>query len=654
MRTLNKTINLSLVTALTLQSSLSAGIMENALQNYTPASTYKAKDSSGNAVKTMYYSGGYYFRFNNANSVQPLWAFSPPEIEAGCNGFNLKGMFVSLLGLDQFGAMLQNAGTTLAWGVAVGLIYSLPGISSVFKQLNAWAKDIQKLLSMSCQSGIAIGRAIGENIPGYNKEATDKYIMDKLDNVSLPSFLQGGESEKGKALGLTGLDFNWDSGFSFSGTSEIPDQDKKDAIIAPLQKLFGNHSLGASIFNDYLKLSGASTFKNNLINGIASENDKIFFYKRLYLTYDQPETALSSGVTESILSAEVLSNRIADIEGKTNIGLRFLSYAIFYNLVGDLGYTKDNIDITIKKYNDYFQCSNANPLTPVCPTGMTREQADKAIQKELSEPNLKLGEVSLVGSIGIPDTEQLVQFLLKGEKAISTGTTTNDKKRAFLAPAFIIMSAKEPKVALNNYFISAADNSYNVPFFDGEEFPGTITLAKCSVYHALKNIGIDTITLNEIQSDYSGSPVNCNLYDNMISSDITILADILSKATASEKADGINLLINYHVYLITNAVLKQLKAMTYSDQFIDIKKIATSTTVSAGETPSQNQSVQDHGSKANLMKKLSMFQKTIEEAHAQLDKDYPDATNGVYGDISLSTYFNNLKKSIQERQAPKQ
>lgn len=124
---IKKIINLSLIAILSLQTVQAGSILDNALSNYTPANSITIKDNQGNDVKSMYYSGGYYFRFMGGTNPQPVWSFSPPEIQAGCNGLNMKGMFVSLLGLDQFGSMLQNAGASLAWGIAIGLVYSLQG-----------------------------------------------------------------------------------------------------------------------------------------------------------------------------------------------------------------------------------------------------------------------------------------------------------------------------------------------------------------------------------------------------------------------------------------------------------------------------------------------------------------------------------------------
>lgn len=171
-----KIIALSLVAVMSLQT-INASVIDRALSNYTPPQSATITDSEGNTVKSMFYTGSFYYRFADSAAPQLLWTFSPPEVEVGCNGFNLKGMFMSLLGIDQFGSMLQNAGTSLAWGVAIGLIYSLPGVASVFKFINQWAKDIQKLLGSACQSGIAIGQAIAANTFGEDVKNSKKVLI---------------------------------------------------------------------------------------------------------------------------------------------------------------------------------------------------------------------------------------------------------------------------------------------------------------------------------------------------------------------------------------------------------------------------------------------------------------------------------------------
>ena len=207
--TKKKALSLFLALTIGFQSTVFAAnsVIENALYNYTPASSVKAVDSNGNTIKTMYQTGSFYFRFNQSATPEPLWNFSPPSIEAGCNGLNIKGMFVSLLGLDQFGAMLQNAGTSLAWGVAVGLIYSLPGVASVFKMINTWAKQIQNLLSQACNSGIAIGQALSHEIgKGYKGSEIESTITGILPSSDTMTTLQNGLSGLTTTMGLDGLE----------------------------------------------------------------------------------------------------------------------------------------------------------------------------------------------------------------------------------------------------------------------------------------------------------------------------------------------------------------------------------------------------------------------------------------------------------------
>src|SRR5574344_1657620 len=94
-----KIIALSLITVMSLQT-VNASVIDRALSNYTPPQSATITDSEGNTVKSMFYTGSFYYRFADSATPQLLWTFSPPEVEVGCNGFNLKGMFMSLLGID--------------------------------------------------------------------------------------------------------------------------------------------------------------------------------------------------------------------------------------------------------------------------------------------------------------------------------------------------------------------------------------------------------------------------------------------------------------------------------------------------------------------------------------------------------------------------
>jgi len=183
MKQVKKYTNISVATAVALsgipiQAFSGDTILDSAMSNFTKPGSFTHTDSHGNVITTDYYTGGVSYSFGT-EYPPPIFSVSPPTIEAGCNGINIKGMFVSLLGLDQLGAMLQNAGASLAWGVAVGLIYSLPGVAAAFKMINQWAKDLQKLLGNACQSGIAIGHYLSEKA-GIDKEGMEKKLMNQI------------------------------------------------------------------------------------------------------------------------------------------------------------------------------------------------------------------------------------------------------------------------------------------------------------------------------------------------------------------------------------------------------------------------------------------------------------------------------------------
>jgi len=155
-----------------------------------------------------YYSGSYNFTFKTTKSYAPWLNVGAPGLSVGCAGISLKGGFLSLLGLNEIKDQLANAGAQLAWGVMIGLVYSMPGIGDVFMKIQKWARAIQKLLANMCNIGQKLGEAFAKNL--YNsdtaKQDAQSWINNKmsgvtgaLDNLSkwtdnLNSCLTSGES----------------------------------------------------------------------------------------------------------------------------------------------------------------------------------------------------------------------------------------------------------------------------------------------------------------------------------------------------------------------------------------------------------------------------------------------------------------------------
>jgi len=119
--------------------------------------------SSPRTGTKYFYGGSYRFAFKGAGRTQPLFQGEPPSMKVGCNGFSLRGGFLALLGIPEIKLMLTNAGATLAWGLMMGLEYSMPGLAAVFKTLRNFAREIQKLLANMCNLGQLLGEKSGIN-----------------------------------------------------------------------------------------------------------------------------------------------------------------------------------------------------------------------------------------------------------------------------------------------------------------------------------------------------------------------------------------------------------------------------------------------------------------------------------------------------------
>jgi len=133
-------------------SSLFATSLTSAV-NVSEVSTNFGTWDSPRTGSRYFYGGSYTFAFKGIGRYQPFFQGEAPKLEKGCNGLSLRGGFVALLGIDEIKFLLKNAGATLAWGLMMGLEYSMPALSSVFNKLRAFAREVQKLLANACNLG---------------------------------------------------------------------------------------------------------------------------------------------------------------------------------------------------------------------------------------------------------------------------------------------------------------------------------------------------------------------------------------------------------------------------------------------------------------------------------------------------------------------
>lgn len=247
-----KLISIILATVLMSETSYAAagyldGIMDHSLMNVTPGGKIVEKDAAGNVKSTSFTTTSVYFRFGPGLSYpEPIFNVSPPQISAGCNGLSIKGMFASIISLTQMEEQLKNAGASIAWGIVVGLIYSLPGIGAAFRMIDTWAKKIQQLLANACQMGQQIAQfAVKES--GIKDNTTIKEIAagasNLVDKLEFPKGIQD-----------TGLGFKFDfdnMAFPTSTDTKSP-EDIKDSWKMVLIGALTSQSLSTNVLSSFL------------------------------------------------------------------------------------------------------------------------------------------------------------------------------------------------------------------------------------------------------------------------------------------------------------------------------------------------------------------------------------------------------------------
>jgi hypothetical protein len=126
--------------------------------------------------------GSLSFRLNNSPfAAQPLLTMNPPTMSLSCNGLDFDAGMLSMMNLDMFGDTLTNAGSSLAWGVMIGLVYSLPGIGEAFSKLQEWSRKIQGLMQSPCEMGKEIGASISSK---WNTKATEREVATSGDDIA--------------------------------------------------------------------------------------------------------------------------------------------------------------------------------------------------------------------------------------------------------------------------------------------------------------------------------------------------------------------------------------------------------------------------------------------------------------------------------------
>jgi len=554
--TKRKLTNLSVATSVALaavptQIFAVGSILDSAMINVTKPGIYEEVDSSGNVISTDFYSGGVSYSFDSS-FPPPLFSVSPPSIEAGCNGINIKGMFISLLGLDQLGAMLQNAGASLAWGVAIGLIYSLPGVASAFKMINQWAKDLQKILGNACQSGIVLGRALADK--GLGMQGVRETVENKMQEI-IPECQQKGEICLVEALGL-GDYFDKNGVFTFGGEiDEMQDKDKKDSISALFRGIFeADMSLGGKVISNVMRLDTSGAMLRAMSN---QPSGKAYVSKKIVLVPGLSTPA--AGSPYDTIGIDTIAGYMPSESEKTRTKIKLFSYVLLYNFAGDI--VTANTDAAIESALGKF---TADP---------SKEQA--ALQD--FENIKKFSPQVFLGGMGSAVSAEsagkiFARFIIEGN---SNGSNTNKLK----APVFHTISMEEKESSnVAHVTLLATPSNTNTGDFPIDDYEGTKKGSHCTVMKLVEGSAWTSASCGNTQT----VPV---LFE-----DIDFFVNTIHNSPVGDKYRLIEALENYNMvmasYAMINAMQESLNDLGgFNKSFTVTSGTGTTESTTKGETP---------------------------------------------------------------------
>lgn len=151
--------------------------IDSLLDQIVSSSYYAPPGEIKSPTNNTYTLGSYSFRLNNNLLNMPVFNINPPQATLSCAGGDFNAGMIGMLNLNALKNMLTQAGTSLAWGIMIGLVYSLPGIGDAFQKLNEWAREWQRLGANACligtELGAKIGRSIFENAKDKSVEKTE-------------------------------------------------------------------------------------------------------------------------------------------------------------------------------------------------------------------------------------------------------------------------------------------------------------------------------------------------------------------------------------------------------------------------------------------------------------------------------------------------
>ncbi|WP_418181407.1 conjugal transfer protein TraH (plasmid) [Aliarcobacter lanthieri] len=250
----NKNILLSFIVGTILYSTNLQGASlwdkDSIFSNVTEMSVATDPISGG----TYLHGGAIEVRFKSSGSYPPIFQLGAPSLRASCRGISFDAGYAMFMNLERLGQQLSQAGTSLAYGVLIGLVYTMPGVEQAFTKLNEWSQWLQSFLADSCNIGTNIGKKLGGEMWGE----ANKKVTEITSNIPSPSeFLE--KNTEFKDI----LKWVYDSG---------TDRQKKDTEASIIGRVFSDTKAGSvsSYINSLVK-KGEENLKFPAENTISIE-----------------------------------------------------------------------------------------------------------------------------------------------------------------------------------------------------------------------------------------------------------------------------------------------------------------------------------------------------------------------------------------------
>jgi len=400
---------------------------QNSVLNVTPGDNFEIRDANGNTKKILTTTSLYY-KFGPAfESYEPIFHISPLSISVGCGGFSIKGMFMSILGIDRIQEMLKSSATSFAYGIVVGLIYTMPGIFHSFQMLNQWAKKIQELMNNACEGGKKIGKAIGDHL---GMQSMTNVVNDFIDKIPSPEGVIGSMDSIAdsfiSALGLKTDDINSNKDKKvIENPTEINEATPED-----LEEMLGKIMNQVRVYN-----SLSTSVMYNIM--ISAKN------------YTALDTFFCSIVDDTAPACKVISDYSQNPDG-ASLSTGFFALTYSYDGAGGVFRTFENN----ANFGNFTKTSSGLDRTFSLNTFLKDKlnyNSDVVVSKfmllmKLAIQKATLGDVVLNEKSTLKPTMDIVRTIVKARKNRLEGNTSND---GFASAKEKANAAREVKEILN-------------------------------------------------------------------------------------------------------------------------------------------------------------------------------------------------------------